>query len=50
MPNSPKQPFDSVDDVLSDISNGKMVIVTDDESRENEGDLDGGIQGYSRGY
>ena len=23
------QPFDSVDDVLSDISNGKMVIVTD---------------------
>ena len=37
--NNPKPPFDSVDDVLKDISDGKMVIVTDDESRENEGDL-----------
>ena len=37
--NNPKPPFDSVDDVLKDIADGKMVIVTDDESRENEGDL-----------
>jgi 3,4-dihydroxy 2-butanone 4-phosphate synthase / GTP cyclohydrolase II len=31
--------FDSVDDVLADVRKGKMVIVTDDEDRENEGDL-----------
>src|SRR5216117_3940189 len=31
--------FDAIDDVLSDIAKGRMVIVTDDEDRENEGDL-----------
>ena len=31
--------FDSVEDVLQDVRNGKLVIVTDDENRENEGDL-----------
>lgn len=31
--------FDSVESVISDIRAGKMVIVTDDENRENEGDL-----------
>ena len=31
--------FDSVEEVLQDLRNGKMVIVTDDENRENEGDL-----------
>lgn len=31
--------FDSVESVLEDIRRGKMVIVTDDENRENEGDL-----------
>lgn len=31
--------FDSVESVLKDIRAGKMVIVTDDASRENEGDL-----------
>lgn len=31
--------FDSIESVLQDIKNGKMVIVVDDESRENEGDL-----------
>jgi 3,4-dihydroxy 2-butanone 4-phosphate synthase / GTP cyclohydrolase II len=31
--------FDTVDDVLADIAAGKMVIVTDDADRENEGDL-----------
>src|SRR5436190_17465124 len=31
--------FDSVEDVLADIRDGKLVIVTDDEDRENEGDL-----------
>jgi 3,4-dihydroxy 2-butanone 4-phosphate synthase / GTP cyclohydrolase II len=32
-------PFDRVEDALEDIRNGKMVIVADDEDRENEGDL-----------
>src|SRR3954453_10410682 len=31
--------FDAIDDVVSDIAKGKIVIVTDDADRENEGDL-----------
>lgn len=31
--------FDTVENVLKDVREGKMVIVTDDEDRENEGDL-----------
>src|SRR5881227_790745 len=31
--------FDAIDDALSDIAKGRMVIVTDDADRENEGDL-----------
>ena len=31
--------FDRVEDALEEIQNGRMVIVADDESRENEGDL-----------
>jgi 3,4-dihydroxy 2-butanone 4-phosphate synthase/GTP cyclohydrolase II len=31
--------FDTVDDVVSDIRAGRIVIVTDDADRENEGDL-----------
>ena len=31
--------FDSIQAVLEDIRAGKMIIVTDDEDRENEGDL-----------
>ncbi len=31
--------FDTVDDVVADITAGKIVIVTDDADRENEGDL-----------
>ncbi|MDR1497351.1 MAG: 3,4-dihydroxy-2-butanone-4-phosphate synthase [Puniceicoccales bacterium] len=31
--------FDTVDDALADIAAGRLVIVTDDEQRENEGDL-----------
>ncbi len=31
--------FDSIENVLRDLRAGKMVIVTDDEGRENEGDL-----------
>lgn len=32
-------PFDTIPSVLDDIRGGRMVIVTDDEDRENEGDL-----------
>ena len=32
-------PFDRVEDAIEDIRNGKLVIVADDEDRENEGDL-----------
>ena len=32
-------PFDSVEAAIQDIRDGKMVIVADDEDRENEGDL-----------
>ena len=33
------QPFDTIEEALADIAAGKLVIVTDDENRENEGDL-----------
>lgn len=32
-------PFDSVEEALNDIRQGRMIIVADDEDRENEGDL-----------
>ena len=32
-------PFDSVETALEDIRRGKIIIVADDEDRENEGDL-----------
>ncbi|MGH7729208.1 MAG: bifunctional 3,4-dihydroxy-2-butanone-4-phosphate synthase/GTP cyclohydrolase II [Vulcanimicrobiaceae bacterium] len=35
----PEPIFDSIDDAIGDIRAGKMVIVLDDEDRENEGDL-----------
>lgn len=31
--------FDRIEDAIADIKNGKMVIVVDDEDRENEGDF-----------
>jgi 3,4-dihydroxy 2-butanone 4-phosphate synthase/GTP cyclohydrolase II len=34
-----KKTFDSIESVIADIRQGKMVIVVDDEARENEGDL-----------
>ena len=34
-----KTPFDPIPAVISDIRKGRMVIVTDDADRENEGDL-----------
>ena len=35
----PITPFDRIEDALEDIRQGRMVIVADDEDRENEGDL-----------
>ncbi len=37
--NKRENAFDKVEDAIRDIAEGKMVIVTDDEARENEGDL-----------
>ena len=34
-----KMPFSPIDEIIEDIKAGKMVIVCDDEDRENEGDL-----------
>jgi len=32
-------PFSSIEDAARDIRDGKMIIIVDDEDRENEGDL-----------
>ena len=34
-----KDEFDSIESVLEDVRAGKLIILTDDEQRENEGDL-----------
>ncbi len=34
-----QSPFSPIEEVLQDLRAGRMVVVTDDESRENEGDL-----------
>lgn len=39
MPSSKPHSFDSVESAVKDIADGRLVIVTDDERRENEGDL-----------
>jgi 3,4-dihydroxy 2-butanone 4-phosphate synthase/GTP cyclohydrolase II len=39
MPTKKAPQFDPIADVIKDIRAGKMVIVTDDADRENEGDL-----------
>ncbi len=31
--------LNSIDEILSDIASGRMVVIMDDEDRENEGDL-----------
>ncbi len=38
---SKKEHFDRIEDALADIKAGKLVIVVDDEDRENEGDFIG---------
>ena len=39
-----ESPFSPIEDIVSDIKDGKMVIITDDADRENEGDLIVGAQ------
>ena len=40
MPDTPADVrFDAVEDAIADIQNGKLVVVVDDEDRENEGDF-----------
>lgn len=39
MSTSAQAPFDTVESAIADIAAGRLVIVTDDENRENEGDL-----------
>jgi len=39
MPAAASELFDSVESAIADIAAGRLVIVTDDEARENEGDL-----------
>jgi 3,4-dihydroxy 2-butanone 4-phosphate synthase/GTP cyclohydrolase II len=39
MDNSTHSPFDTIEAAIQDIAEGKLIIVTDDEDRENEGDL-----------
>jgi 3,4-dihydroxy 2-butanone 4-phosphate synthase/GTP cyclohydrolase II len=36
--------FDSIEDALDDLKSGKVIVVVDDEHRENEGDLVGAAQ------
>src|SRR6202451_3892235 len=36
---SPQSPFTDVPDAIEEIRAGRMIIVVDDEDRENEGDL-----------
>jgi 3,4-dihydroxy 2-butanone 4-phosphate synthase/GTP cyclohydrolase II len=39
MSSKTRTPFATIDEALEDIRQGKMVVVCDDEDRENEGDL-----------
>jgi 3,4-dihydroxy 2-butanone 4-phosphate synthase/GTP cyclohydrolase II len=36
---APQPAFDRIEDILTDLAAGKMVVIVDDEDRENEGDL-----------
>ena len=38
-PSAADAPFSDIEDIIADIAAGKMVVMVDDENRENEGDL-----------
>lgn len=42
--NQEKQPFNTVEEALDEVRNGRLVIVVDDEDRENEGDFVGAAE------
>ncbi|MGL4803650.1 MAG: 3,4-dihydroxy-2-butanone-4-phosphate synthase, partial [Cetobacterium sp.] len=33
--------FNKIEDAINDLKNGKLIVVVDNEDRENEGDLVG---------
>jgi 3,4-dihydroxy 2-butanone 4-phosphate synthase/GTP cyclohydrolase II len=35
----PSSPFATIEDAIEDFRAGRMVVIVDDEDRENEGDL-----------
>ncbi len=37
-------PFDQIEDAIAEIKAGRLVIVVDDEDRENEGDFIAGAE------
>src|SRR5438309_6238964 len=39
MTDTPRTPFCSVEEAVEEIRNGRMIVLVDDEDRENEGDL-----------
>src|ERR1700741_404639 len=39
MTDRPKTPFCSVEEAVEEIRNGRIIVLVDDEDRENEGDL-----------
>ena len=39
MNNTPATPFCTVEEAVEEIRNGRMIVLVDDEDRENEGDL-----------
>ncbi len=38
-PSAATAPFSAIEDIIADMADGKMVVMVDDENRENEGDL-----------
>ena len=43
-PSTPAPPFSPIEEVLDELRAGRMVVLTDDEDRENEGDIVMGAQ------
>ena len=37
-------PFNTIEEAAADLRDGKLIIIVDDEDRENEGDLVGAAQ------
>ena len=49
IPMTPQLPFTDVPTAIEEVRAGRMIVVIDDEDRENEGDLTLGCgKGYAR--